>query len=113
MENIMIVTSIWKVAEDIFEEIASAIAKYLWRDKKRRLIDADKIIDSLGISDMDFAIGAVIDEQPTAFDVDKVVGELKRDKFIESECILSDVHQGYNAGLSRAVEIVKGGGVDG
>lgn len=109
----MIVTSIWKVAEDIFEEIASAIAKYLWRDKKMRLIDADKIIDSLGISDMDFAIGAVIDEQPTAFDVDKVVGELKRDKFIESECILSDVHQGYNAGLSRAVEIVKGGGVDG
>ena len=65
-----------------------------------RLIDADEIIDSLGGSDMDFAIGAVIDEQPTAFDVDKVVGELKRDKFIESECILSDVHQGYNAGLS-------------
>ena len=53
-----------------------------------------------------------IDEQPTAFDVDKVVGELKRDKFIESECILSDVHQGYNAGLSRAIEIVKGGGVE-
>lgn len=26
-----------------------------------RLIDADKIIDSLGGSDMDFAIGAVID----------------------------------------------------
>lgn len=38
-----------------------------------RLIDADKIIDSLGISDIDFAIGAVIDEQPTAFNVDKVV----------------------------------------
>lgn len=35
-----------------------------------RLIDADKIIDSLGGSDMDFAIGAVIDEQPTAFDAD-------------------------------------------
>lgn len=54
-----------------------------------------------------------IDEQPTAFDVDKVISELKRDKFVESECILSDVHQGYNAGLSRAIEIVKGGGVDG
>lgn len=51
-----------------------------------------------------------VDEQPTAFDVDKVINELKRDKFIESECILSDVHQGYNAGLSRAIEIVKGGG---
>ena len=77
-----------------------------------RLIDADKIIDSLGNSDMDFAIGAVIDEQPTAFDMDKVISELKRDKFVESECILSDVHQGYNAGLNRAIEIVKGGGVE-
>ena len=77
-----------------------------------RLIDADKIIDSLGNSDMDFAIGAVIDEQPTVFDVDKVINELKKDKFVESECILSDVHQGYNAGLSRAIEIVKGGGVE-
>jgi len=77
-----------------------------------RLIDADKIIDSLGNSDMDFAIGAVIDEQPTVFDVDKVISELKRNKFVESECILSDVHQGYNAGLNRAIEIVKGGGVE-
>ena len=77
-----------------------------------RLIDADKIIDSLGNSDMDFAIGAVIDEQPTVFDVDKVINELKRDKFIESECVLSDIHQGYNAGLSRAIEIIKGGGVE-
>lgn len=77
-----------------------------------RLIDADKIIDSLGNSDMDFAIGAVIDEQPTVFDVDKVISELKRDKFIESECILSDVHQGYNAGLNRAIEIVKENGVE-
>lgn len=77
-----------------------------------RLIDADKIIDSLGNSDMDFAIGAVIDEQPTVFDVDKVISELKRDKFVESECILSDVHQGYNAGLSKAIEIVKGGGIE-
>lgn len=55
----------------------------------------------------------IVDEQPTVFDVEKVINELKRDKFIESECILSDVHQGYNAGLSRAIEIVKGGGVDG
>ena len=53
-----------------------------------------------------------IDEQPTAFDVGKAISELERDKFIESECILSDVHQGYNAGLSRAIEIVKGGGVE-
>lgn len=49
---------------------------------------------------------------PTAYDVDKVVEQLEKDKFIDCETILSDVHQGYNAGLSRAIEIVKGGGID-
>ena len=44
-------------------------------------------------------------------DVDKVVNALERDKFVDSETILSDAHQGYNAGLSRVIEIVKGGGV--
>lgn len=76
-----------------------------------RLIDADKLkhVIHRAYSD-DLEILEKIDEQPTAFDVDNVISELKRDKFIESECILSDVHQGYNAGLSRAIEIVKGGG---
>lgn len=87
-----------------------------------RLIDADRLKEVIEKEkdDNDYmcrlcieSTKEIIDEQPTAFDVDKVVGELKRDKFIESECILSDVHQGYNAGLSRAIEIVKGGGVDG
>ena len=68
-----------------------------------RLIDADKIIDSLGNSDMDFAIGAVIDEQPTVFDVDKVVERLENYLF-EKYCIEGD---------TTIDEIVKGGGVDG
>ena len=51
-----------------------------------------------------------IKAMPTAFDADKVVAQLERDKFIESETTLSDVHQGYNAGLNRAIEIVKQGG---
>lgn len=51
-----------------------------------------------------------IDEQPTAYDVNKVVNQMEKDKFIDCETILSDVHQGYNAGLSRAIEIVKAGG---
>lgn len=76
-----------------------------------RLIDADKIIDSLGNSDMDFAIGAVIDEQPTVFDVDEVVQQLEmliEDKVSESG------DDWYTAQcLNEAVEIVKGGGVDG
>lgn len=75
-----------------------------------RLIDADKIIDSLGSSDIDFAIGAVIDEQPTAFDVDEVVNKLEmliEDKTSESG------DDWYTAEcLNEAIDIVKGGGVE-
>ena len=91
-----------------------------------RLIDADLLKENIikclkplepeeEMIDSDVALLSTlmeIDEQPTAFDVDKVINELKRDKFIESECVLSDIHQGYNAGLNRSIEIVKGGGVD-
>jgi hypothetical protein len=59
---------------------------------------------------MDFAIGAVIDEQPTAFDVDEVVQQLEmliEDKVSESG------DDWYTAQcLNEAVEIVKGGGVE-
>ena len=76
-----------------------------------RLIDADKIIDSLGGSDMDFAIGAVIDEQPTAFDVDEIVQQLEM--LIEDKCSESGDDWYTAQCLNEAVEIVKGGGVDG
>ena len=89
-----------------------------------RLIDADKIIDSLGGSDIDFAIGAVIDEQPTVFDVDKVVEQIKSVKekkyaaCSDQECgrckYLSTCSCGDKAdklALDRAIEIVKEGGV--
>lgn len=66
-----------------------------------RLIDADEIIDSLGGSDMDFAIGAVIDEQPTVFDVDKVAEQLENYLF-EKYCIEGD---------TTIDEIIKGGGI--
>ena len=75
-----------------------------------RLIDADKIIDSLGGSDIDFAIGAVIDEQPTAFDVDKVVEELE--KLIEDKTSESGDDWYTAECLNEAVDIVKGGGVE-
>ena len=84
-----------------------------------RLIDADKIIDSLGNSDMDFAIGAVIDEQPTAFDVDKVSKQLKDLKAMYWESIantgdkkLDVAYENVGNALDRAIEIVKGGGVE-
>ena len=91
----------------------------------RRLIDADKITDSIGISDMDFAIGAVIDEQPTAFDVDKVVKQLediKRKKYRACQDVIceyckysEDCCEGDESdklALDMAAKIVKGGGVE-
>lgn len=75
-----------------------------------RLIDADKIIDSLGNSDMDFAIGAVIDEQPTAYDVDEVVQQLET--LTEDKCSESGDDWYTAECLNEAVEIVKEGGVE-
>ena len=76
-----------------------------------RLIDADKTINSLGSSDVDLYISGLIDEQPTAFDVDEVVQQLEmliEDKVSESG------DDWYTAQcLNEAVEIVKGGEVDG
>lgn len=78
-----------------------------------RLIDADKIIDSLGNSDMDFTIGAVIDEQPTAFDIDKVVEQLEtrktRTATLQKE---SEYFEGETDAFELAIKIVKGGGVE-
>ncbi len=73
-----------------------------------RLINADKIIDSLGNSDMDFAIGAVIDEQPTAFDAEKVTESLM-DRF---RVVSNDEDLEWNRAIDYAVKIVKGGGVE-
>lgn len=75
-----------------------------------RLIDADKIIDSLGVSDVDFAIGAVINAQSTAFDVDEVVRQLE--KLIEDKTSESGDDWYTAECLNEAVDIVKGGGVE-
>lgn len=81
-----------------------------------RLIDADEFIKKFRYAEantedekiMCATVRRMIKEQPTAYDVNGVANELKRGKFIESETVLSDVHQGYNAGLNRAIDIVKG-----
>ncbi len=82
-----------------------------------RLIDADKIIDSLGNSDMDFAIGAVIDEQPTVFDVDKVAEQLKQLKMKYFLTITGDAdkdcdYKNIANTIDKVIEIVKGDGVE-
>ena len=78
-----------------------------------RLIDADTLKDTLlkhRYTTEHNQIFRYIDEQPTAYDIGKVVHQMEKDKFIDCDTVLLDVHQGYNAGLSRAIEIVKRGG---
>ena len=73
-----------------------------------RLIDADKIIDSLGNSDMDFAIGAVIDEQPTAFDVEKVTESLMN----RFRVVSNDEDLEWNRAIDYVIKILEGGGIE-
>ena len=81
-----------------------------------RLIDADPVLDNLSgrlesMKDYD-AVKDVINNMPTAYDVDKVVEQLK------------ERSKEYNSGVrlhgkpeemitTEAIEIVKGGGVNG
>lgn len=83
-----------------------------------RLIDADKLkhVVHCAYSD-DLEILEKIDEQPTAFDVDKVVEQLEKlaneanDKILEAGG-LQLYYDGYEDAMRTAVEIVKGGGVE-
>lgn len=59
-----------------------------------RLIDADDLIEYIKIWEIGNSISSdqkefidCVNRQLTVFDVDKVISELKRDTFVESECI--------------------------
>ena len=90
-----------------------------------RLIDADKLIDYFyyGIDDKPIIDGIsdrkiidIIKNQPTAYDVDKVVEQLEEVKNKDTEIALDEAQKErcfwYAQGMNRAIEIVKGGGVD-
>ena len=101
-----------------------------------RLIDANKVIEQLekvkkesaSFVDIVHIIGFqnVIDAQPTAYDPDKVVEQLEDevkeyDKRIErrnGDCYFDETEkikalEERARGIEKAIEIVKGGGVDG
>ena len=81
-----------------------------------RMIDADALIDKLKRTSAfgcvrnaaDKNVFEIIDEQPTAYDVEKVVAELEN--AVESYC--SDYHGVDYIEPERAIEIVKRGGVE-
>lgn len=97
-----------------------------------RMVDAGKILDNLSgrlksMDDYD-AVRKVINDMPTAYDPDKVVEQLEKLKKAEQdrpddcdEDGCGDGEQIYDDGRShgryeafgKAIQIVKGGGVDG
>lgn len=98
----------------------------------RRLIDAENIrnIADYIHTDTDFRpfiylddIITILDAQPTACDPDKIVKQLNEEKefsyadfdeYVNEVCPCLDAEYDdlFNKGLERAIEIVKGGGVD-
>lgn len=82
-----------------------------------RLIDADKLkhVIHCAYSD-DLEIIEKIDEQPTAFDVDKVMEQLETKKTRTAALqkkYISEYFEGETDAFEFAIKIVKGGGVDG
>ena len=100
-----------------------------------RLIDADKLIlhlndyalqespsdvESAGDRKVSRAVYKAItdciravDEQPTAFDLDKVVEQLEEERENVGFVKATTEASAYIRGINDAIKIVKGGGVDG
>lgn len=88
-----------------------------------KLIDADELLKTL-MEEIPLAENVnifkdIIDAQPTAFDVDKVVKELDEELKLADEeklrCIRENILQfdeakGYARGVSCSIDIVKAGG---
>lgn len=92
-----------------------------------RLIDADALIEDIRKRPyIDKALSeifkTIIDEQPTAFDAEKVVAQLEEEKDYSYadmdeygrryELNLYDCDDFFYKGLARAIDIVKRGGVE-
>ena len=99
-----------------------------------RLIDADALLEQYSLKDatkygnkdaeqqahsystmMLYEIADMIEDAPTVYDVDKVVAELemKIDNAEFDEMLSRDEKDAYMDAYRRAIEIVKGGGVNG
>ena len=91
-----------------------------------RLIDADELIKYIKIWEIGTSISSdqkefidCVNNQPTAFDLDKVVKQLKQLKMRYFLTIantgdkkLDIAYENVGNALDRAIEIVKGGGVE-
>ena len=88
-----------------------------------KLIDADalkKDLKSVTLSNGTLvntnAVLYLLEAYPTAYDVDKVVAQLEDRKSLMMETLKiseADIDRGRIYGINKAIEIVKGGGVNG
>lgn len=86
-----------------------------------RLIDADKLIEdvlnSMPTGSSRGVFRAFIEEQPTAFDVEKVVEQLEKSHFHTDATFDDDGYCNDDSeevvNLNEAIEIIKRGGIDG
>ena len=79
-----------------------------------RLIDADKLEKELFNTPLwdnedEDEFYELINKQPTAYDIDKVVGQLESELYRGMES-LEPVRISFNFGINKAIEIVKKGG---
>ena len=96
-----------------------------------RLIDADKLLETLQdlephcwnkdyeygmLNTMRYYMPEIINDEPTVFDVDKVVEQLEKAKEKDTEIALDEAQKErcfwYAQGMNRAIEIIKAGGAD-
>lgn len=80
-----------------------------------RLIDADKFKGKVIASHTGSGVIKLIaiDEVPTAYDPDKVVEQLEKDSYEETQDDMNPYDASKVVNLKRAIKIVKAGGVDG
>lgn len=86
-----------------------------------RLIDADKIdFNEVFVGASEFAQDTrnaaqmLIDNQPTAFDLDKVAEQLEELKSVEQDDSVAEIISTriWNKAIQKSIGIVKGGGVE-
>ena len=92
------------------ETLKKSIEKWLNPDP-----NADRMVD---IDDIAVSVMMEIEEQPTAYDVDKVVAELEKElkradeeklRCVKENPLQFDSAKGYANGIAVAIQIVKGG----
>ena len=73
----------------------------------------DILLTQTSSEDMFYALAQKIDQQPTAYDTDKVVEQLENERKFWENAYDSNLGKEKARSYEHAIEIVKGGGIDG